>query len=128
MDTPELPEGGEWATGSLLDKSNVGKYVHLQGKNYSWVGQIAKVGRKNIHVHSNRYGGTSPYSVHVEDGGIAYAEFGYWVQTDEHQAIVAERIEFSRLIRDHERTSWRRVSSENLRRIAAILKEGQNDA
>lgn len=125
----QLPEGGEWATGSLLDKANVGKFVHVKGHAWSAVTSIVKVGRTNVHVASNGYGGTEAYRLHVEDSGIAYAEFGYFVQTDQHKAESDERAKFGGLLREHERNGWRKLSMDSLRQITAILEGlGTGDA
>lgn len=116
-----LPEGGEWAIGSLLDKSNVGKYVWAgnDGRGKWSPERIAKIGRTNIHV--SRYGQTTAYRVHPDIPTQAGAEYGAMVQTDKYRSERAERNELLGVLP----TSWSRVSTDKLRRIVAILDEDE---
>lgn len=122
MTDSTLPEGGEWATGSLLDKSNVGKYVHVRSSGYERVAAIAKVGRTNVHISTN-YGRTVSYRVRPDELGWASGEFNSGVQTHEYQSERTERSLLAQSIREQDRVGWQRVSIDKLRRIVAILDE-----
>lgn len=116
-----LPEGGEWATGSLLDKSNVGKYVWASNGRGWEPTQIAKVGRTNVHV--KRYGQTVSHLVHIDVRATAYGQFGATVQTDEYRSTASERDALVKALQDESRNYWQRVPLDKLRRIVAILDE-----
>lgn len=134
MSADQLPEGGEWATGSLLDKANVGKYVHHRGGGYGHrgggygsVARIAKVGRVNVHIEN--YGLPASYRVNEDAPGRAHAEYGSTVETDEFLTAYTERQRLVSALRAGERQNWRHVPLDSLRKIVALIEAlGTEDA
>lgn len=90
----ELPEGAEWATSPLLDKSNVGKYVWTvwnSNTKFASVNQIVKIGRTNIHVETNA---ARPESYNVVD--VEYEGHGYGTKNGFNVSCYTEQARIDR--------------------------------